>query len=443
MPHCLQLDLADRHQLDTIVPIGSWYWRVTARDMAILRQSPRLREQCLQYRYSRPTAPVLTAQPTSYVIGSGASANLTFQWSTITVADGDPIQYQVQMSISSAFSSVAYQSSWQSGVTWSQAVPAGTWYWRVTARDALHTSAAATSAASGFSVKDRTPAAPTLVDQPNNSAGGTITFSWNVVASPDGDIVQYQVDVSSSSVFSSIAYQSMWGTGTAWSQAIPAGTWYWRVRARDSVHTTAVSANSASDSFTITPITSQSWTAPGTHAWNVPAGVSSVTVTVKGGGGGGGMTDNIYNQHAGANGNLVTRTISVAPGEQLTLYVASGGRTNGYDNLSGGAGGTGYRGGGHGLSGEGTVGGEYSYGGGGGGGSSAATRGTTVLVEAAGGTGGRSSDYYSENDDYEYIGGAGGAGGGADFPSTTTAGGGGAGGGFETDGGSGSIAVFW
>lgn len=291
-----------------------------------------------------------------------------------------------------------------------------------------------------------TPAAPILTPQTNsNSSGGAIpkTFQWSAVTAPDGDPVQYLVEVSNSASFASIAYSSSWQSGTSWPQSIPIGTWYWRVTARDGVHTAAVSANSATDSFTISPSTSQAWTTPGTYSWTVPTGIASATFTVKGGGGGGGMTDNIYDQQPGANGNLVTRTIAVTPGEQVTIYVAGGGLTNGYDNLSGGDGGTGYHPGGHGLSGEGTVGYEYSYGGAGGGGSSAATRGSTLLVEARGGAGGRSSNYYSDWDDYEYIGGAGGAGGGTDYPATTTAGGGGAGGGYEADGGNGSVAVSW
>ncbi len=200
-------------------------------------------------------------------------------------------------------------------------------------------------------------------------------------------------------------------------------------------------------SFTLTASSSQtSWTTPGTYTYVVPSGVTSITTVIKGGGGAGGLQDNVGNQAPGASGDLVSTTIAVAPGDQLTVYVADGGFvTNNYDTNPG-SGGTGYVTGGSGSPGSGDVGtGAWSYGGSGGGGSSAITLSTTLLAQAKGGAGGRSSDY----DDYDYwyydggyyVAGSGGAGGGTDYPAVTTAGAGGAGGGIGLRGAAGAVSI--
>ena len=423
--------------------IGTWYWRVTARDSVhVLAVSSPSAGSSFAVSDRTPGASTLTAQPISYVIGSGATSSITFQWSAVTAPDGDAIQYQVDVSSSASFATTPYQSTWQAGTNWTQALPVGTWYWRVKARDSVHTTAASTSTSSSFGVVDRTPAVPTLVHNAGATTNGaSITFQWNSVASPDGDAVQYWVDVSLASDFSTINYSTpAWQTATSWTQVLPVGTYYWRVKARDSIHTTAVSSYSASDSFGIIVSSAQSWTTPGTYSYIVPAGVTSITATVKGGGGGGGLNDSEGNQAPGTNGNLVTTVIPVTPGSTLTIYVSSGGYVDA-NYTDGGAGGSGYHAGSPGSNGEGD-GGEYAYGGSGGGGSSAITLAAVRLAEAQGGAGGRSSDYYSYDYDWYYYAGEGGAGGGSDYPATTTAGGGGSGG-YEANGGNGSVSITW
>ena len=205
---------------------------------------------------------------------------------------------------------------------------------------------------------------------------------------------------------------------------------------------------SAEYSFTSYPSNPQtSWTTPGTYTYVVPAGVTSITAVVKGAGGAGGLQDNVGNQAPGASGNLVSKTIAVTPGAQLTVYVAGGGLVTNGSDTNPGSGGAGYLAGGSGTPGSGDVGtGAWAYGGSGGGGSSAITLSTTLLAEAAGGAGGRSSDY----DDYDYWyydggyydAGVGGAGGGVDYPAVTTPGGGGTGGAIGQMGASGSVTII-
>jgi hypothetical protein len=74
----------------------------------------------------------------------------------------------------------------------------------------------------------------------------------------------------------------------------------------------------------------------GTTNWTVPDGVYEITATGCGGGGGGGGSDAgaNYNGNGGAGGgaNLVSQTVSVVPGETLTIVVGAGGAGGGTYN---------------------------------------------------------------------------------------------------------------
>jgi RNase P/RNase MRP subunit p29 len=78
---------------------------------------------------------------------------------------------------------------------------------------------------------------------------------------------------------------------------------------------------------------STSFTTPGAATYVVPAGVTSLQV-VASGGGGGATTGFAYH---GGNGGIVTATISVTPGDVLTLFVGGGG---GVGFATGGGGGS-------------------------------------------------------------------------------------------------------
>lgn len=98
-------------------------------------------------------SPILTPQPPSVGAVSG-TAGITFQWSSVTAPSGYAVQYLVEVSNTPDFATMSYRSTWQIGTTWSQTVPAGTWYWRVTARDSVYTTTLSTSASSSFAVVD-------------------------------------------------------------------------------------------------------------------------------------------------------------------------------------------------------------------------------------------------------------------------------------------------
>jgi len=147
--------------------------------------------------------------------------------------------------------------------------------------------------------------------------------------------------------------------------------------------------------------------------WVVPAGVFEITVKAWGGGGGGAGGGAGRAGGNGGGGGYVTTTLSVTPGETLTLRVGGLGGNGVYANT-----------------------GSQVGTGGGGGGYTAVFRGSTLLVLAAGGAGGGGGDNQTGATP---VGGSGGAGGGT----TGVIGGGGGGtvtggsGGSESAGGTG------
>lgn len=75
---------------------------------------------------------------------------------------------------------------------------------------------------------------------------------------------------------------------------------------------------------------SASWTVGGTYSFTVPAGITSITVTMYGGGGGGGATNNGYfnaymGSGGGAGGAHQDASIAVTSSEVLTIVVGQRG----------------------------------------------------------------------------------------------------------------------
>jgi len=210
------------------------------------------------------------------------------------------------------------------------------------------------------------------------------------------------------------------------------------------------------------PAGSATYTSPGTHTFTVPAGVTSLNTTIVGGGGGGGGGGSSAGQTGGTSYQDL-RTITVTPGETITIKVGAGGQggRSGIPNCGSdgvtwfavdgdvaqrrGQGGAGYASGGAG-SGAGCL---YSFnatGGwaGGGGGSSALTYSSGTII-AGGGSGGAGGDRPEG-----YSGGTGGSGGNSGTGNqgvTGVPGGAGqsatTGGGYGTDGAGGRVIISY
>ena len=145
---------------------------------------------------------------------------------------------------------------------------------------------------------------------------------------------------------------------------------------------------------TTAPKPTTTFDTPGIHTFTVPDGVTKLDLTALGGGGGGGG-GNDYGGASGASGSLIAGTLSVTPGDIITVDVGGGGGY-GYEASSssgiGGAGGSstlGYNGGNGGS--ETWI----STTGGGGGAATVVKQNGTVIAVAAGGGGGGGGGYKS------------------------------------------------
>jgi hypothetical protein len=211
-----------------------------------------------------PTTPVLIDQ-TDVLVPGAVTYAATLRWNASTGYNNHPLEYYVQVDVAGNFSSPNYISGWISATSWTVTVNAPQiYYWRVLARDALFPIITSNwSTADSFTISVASPpAAPVLIPNP----GGIIyayTFTlgvdlpaqplqWNPVSAPDGDPVEYYVQLSFDPNFGSIYTGSGWKSGTSWTLTVDAGAgYYWRAMARDAVHWTSTSGWSAVSSFYI------------------------------------------------------------------------------------------------------------------------------------------------------------------------------------------------
>ena len=127
-----------------------------------------------------------------------------------------------------------------------------TWYWRVQARDANHTDIVSQWSFDSFTIF-QPPSTPEIIPTPDTTEWYTL-LRWNSVTCPDGDTVQYYVQVDNDPAFGSPDFTSIgWSPYTyvsvSYHELPTPGIYCWRVRARDGGHTVLISPWSAGDCF--------------------------------------------------------------------------------------------------------------------------------------------------------------------------------------------------
>jgi hypothetical protein len=244
----------------------TWYWRVQAKD-TVHTQVVSLWstvDSFVLMSSNPPPAPTLIDEAD---ISTPAPVAVTLEWYQVTDPDGDPVQYYVCVSQLSNFFICNYPSNWISGncvsgvCNWTATITsANTWYWRVQARDQNHTETVSdwSNPIDSFATLYGPPPSPILIDEPDVVSADPVTLEWNEITCPDGDPVDYRVQLDDTSLFSSINYDSDWITGDCvsnickWTVSVATDKrWYWKVRARDSVHTTSESSSTI-DNFILT-----------------------------------------------------------------------------------------------------------------------------------------------------------------------------------------------
>jgi hypothetical protein len=276
----------------------TWYWRVQARDADHTEAVSELSttDTFIVLTSNPPPTPTLIDEPD---IPTTVPVDVTLEWEDVDDPDGDPVQYDVQVS-----GGGWHDSGWMteaeafcdgSTCNWTVTVAnAKTWQWKVQARDADHTGA--TSAWSDIDTfttfTSSPPPTPTLIDEPNISATipVDVTLEWEDVDDPDGDPVQYYVQIDDTFIFTAPNHESGWiteaeafcdGSTCSWTVTISeAKNWYWKVKARDADHTDAESAYSSFDLFTITGPSGSPENPPAPTLLNEPDDVNSVAKDV-------------------------------------------------------------------------------------------------------------------------------------------------------------------
>lgn len=84
--------------------------------------------------------------------------------------------------------------------------------------------------------ENKTPTTPTLAAPTNGKLciDNSVSFQWNSSTDPDGDAINYQIQVATDNQFSQIAH-SLSGAGTSQLISLEKGlAYYWRVKATDS-----------------------------------------------------------------------------------------------------------------------------------------------------------------------------------------------------------------
>ncbi|MBI4682966.1 MAG: CxxxxCH/CxxCH domain-containing protein [Nitrospirae bacterium] len=200
------------------------------------------------------TAPVIIAEPD---VASTIDVLVQLEWYPAPSVSGPPsyTEYYVEADDDPAYKSPNYRSGWITSTSWNVTVQtAATWHWRVRARDAVRTDIQLTSAwvTDIFIVTSPgSPPAVSLVPEPDFDSGGAlqnIMLQWVAVIDPEGDPVEYYVEVAFQNNFSVPALVSGWISGTDFTFSSSCSWMYWRVRARDAV-SGALSPWSSIDDF--------------------------------------------------------------------------------------------------------------------------------------------------------------------------------------------------
>jgi hypothetical protein len=203
---------------------GAYSWRVRAKDAAG-NWSAWSAARAITVQPGVPLAPALIA-PVNALVTNDTTP--TFTWNAVTYGN----TYQFVISNTTTFVVKLRSFTGAAGILsyTSTALPAGTYYWHARAVN-VKSVAGPWSAVRSFTIDLTPPAAPVL-SKPATGAQvtGTPAFTWLAAATA----VSYQFQYDDSAGFASPNYTSAeLTTLTLTPPAMPAGSYSWRVRAKD------------------------------------------------------------------------------------------------------------------------------------------------------------------------------------------------------------------
>lgn len=239
-------EIADNSYTYDFLRNGTYYWRICARDAAY-NWSPWSEEYELTI-LAPPGQPTLVS-PTDGMLDNDNTP--TFEWAQGSNSDNHRLLVDDDNDFSSPIENRLF------GATDGTYTPAEENYllnddylWKVIA---INEAGENESAVWTFTIDTVPPGVPTLLapDNGRTERVSTPTFDWSDVSDPSG--ITYELEIASDDNFTSIVFTETCPTASSYTptavRALPDGTYYWRVRARDE-------ANNAGDfsptwSFTV------------------------------------------------------------------------------------------------------------------------------------------------------------------------------------------------
>lgn len=208
----------------------TYYWYVTATDSFGAQTSGLVQTFLPVFQDTPPPSPPI-------VSGSGTmgqhtlTPSATLAWSSVVDADGDPVSYRLAVGTNPAALALVQEGS---GLSYNLPSPlfGTTYYWQVTAYDPY--AATSTPIQSLYLYLKNSPPLPF----PILTGSGTVStrntsqlLSWQNAVDPDGDLVTYDLALSTTPGALPIVQSS---TATSFTLATQFGaTYYWQVTARD------------------------------------------------------------------------------------------------------------------------------------------------------------------------------------------------------------------
>ncbi len=182
-------------------------------------------------------APTIIPEPDVESVGDPV---VTLEWLAAPPAYGPAsyTEYFVEIDEDSLYGSLFKQNSgWITDTSWSLTLSTATsWSWTVKARDAARPAIESETQADAFVITSPgAPTIPVIQPEPDINAGlpQNVTVSWFAATDPEGDPVEYSVEVARNEFFVDPSYVSGWISATQYTFSTSCEGLYWRVRSRD------------------------------------------------------------------------------------------------------------------------------------------------------------------------------------------------------------------
>ena len=208
------------------------YWKVTAEDSKgnISEYSDTWELVIKTLSNQAPTIPNLITPNSNVNLASNA---VSFEWSTSTDPQGDSINYEFSVSKNNDFNESENENLSDISITLNLEY-ATTYYWRVRAYDSSgNYSDYSETRSFNVAENNNSPSIPTLIFPVNGTdcSNKDLSFQWNSSTDPNGEGIEYQLEISETQDFASLSFQYQTNSTSYNVNLEESKVYYWRVRA--------------------------------------------------------------------------------------------------------------------------------------------------------------------------------------------------------------------